>query len=115
MLRQLDQQHDHVGDTFTGDGGRRNKRDVSSKVLVFIVQDGVETLLGKRKLGGFKTVVEFSLSVGVLLGKCLPETSVGDVLPSVTPIDLVEGDDEGSLSLSQESDRFERLRLQSVL
>lgn len=115
LLSQLDQQHDHIRHTFTGDGGSRDQGDVSTKVLVLVVQDGVETLFGEGKLCGGKTSIEFSLGTGALSVVRVSEATVGSSLPAVTSIDLVERYDERRLSLTEQADRFQSLRLETVL
>lgn len=53
LLGQIDEQHDHVRDTFTGDSRRRDNGHIARKVLVVVVQHGVETFLseGEDDLG----------------------------------------------------------------
>ena len=115
LLGQLDQEHDHVRDTLSGDGRGRHQRDVSTKVLVLVVQNSVETLFSESQLGGLKTVLKLSLSVLALLAIGLSESAVGNGLPVVTPVDLVERDNERSLPFTEETDRFECLRFETVL
>lgn len=115
LLRQLNEQHDHVWDTLSSDGGGGHKRDVSTKVLVLIVQNRVETLFGESQLSGLETVLELPLRVLALLLVGLSESPIGGGSPAVAPVDLVERHDERRLPVSQQPDRLERLRLQTVL
>ena len=115
LLRELDQQHDHVRDTFTCDGGSWYQGDISTKVLVLVIEDRVESLLGEGELGLLKTVLKFSLGAFALLSVGLSESAVGDWLPAVTSIDFVERNDERRLPFSQQTDGLEGLGFQTVL
>ena len=115
LLRELDEQHEQVGNTLAGVSRSRHERDVFREVLVVVIRDGVETLLGKGDDRLVQTVLELALDRALLLRKSLPETAVLHRLPAVQPIDLVESDDEWRLALAEEADRLERLRFEAVL
>lgn len=115
LLRELDEQHEQVGDTLAGVSRSRHERDVFREVLVVVVRDGVEPLLGKGDDRLVQAVLELALDRALLLRERLPETAVLHRLPAVQSIDLVEGDDERRLALAEETDRLERLRFEAVL
>ena len=141
LLSKIDEELDHIGDSLSSDGGGRDEGDVSTEVLVLVVEGGVETLFGEGDLGLLDSGGELSLDGGGLTGEGLLEGSVGSGVPAVDSIDLrererekvsetnwrdgtrprktktnlVQSDDERSLLVSKELERLESLRLETVL
>ena len=67
LLREVDQKHDHIGNTFSSNGGRRDQGNITSEVLVLVVQNGIETLLGEGDSRLLTTIFEFALHGTLLL------------------------------------------------
>ena len=88
LLSELDDKHEHVGNTFSSVSRCRDEGDVLCEVLVVVVRDSVETLLGESDDRVLETLLEFSLNCSVLLSESLLESSVFHRLPSVETIDL---------------------------
>jgi hypothetical protein len=115
LLSELDDEHQHVGNTLTGVSRCRDERDVLREVLVLVVRKGVESLLGEGEDRVGETLFVFVLDGLLLLRERVLETVVLDGLPTVETIDLVERDDEGGLTLAEETEGLEGLRLETVL
>lgn len=134
LLSELDDEHEHVGDSLASVGRSRDERDNLGKVLVLVVGERVESLLGERENRLVEALLVLAPNRLVLGGERLLETAVGDGLPAVETIDLrgnngvskmlgknreetnlVESDDERRLALAKQTKRFESLRLESVL
>jgi hypothetical protein len=115
LLGELDDEHEHVGHTLTGVSGSRDERDVLGEVLVLVVRQSVETLLGEGDDCVGETLLVLVLDGLLLLRQRVLETVVLDRFPTVKTIDLVECDDEGGLALAEEAERLEGLRLKTVL
>jgi len=94
-LSQIHEELDHIGDSLSGDGGGRDEGDVSTEVLVLVVESGVETLFGEGDLGLFDSVGELSLDGEGLAGEGLLEGSVGGGVPAVDSIDLRGEEEKG--------------------
>jgi hypothetical protein len=88
LLREVDEEHDHVRNTLASNGGRRNEGHVLCEVLVFIVEDGVEALLCERRNGALESVLELTLDGLLLLFQRVLERVVRDCLPAVHSVDL---------------------------
>ena len=69
----------------------------------------------ESELGCLESILEFALGVGILLFISVSESSIGDLLPTVTSIDFVQSDDERRFSLLQQTNGFKSLRFETVL
>lgn len=115
LLGELDEEHEQVGYTLARVRRGRDERDVFRKVLVVVVRHGVETLLGEGDDGLVEALLELALDGALLLGERLAEAAIPHRVPAVQSVDLVERDDERRPAFAEQSDRFERLRLEAVL
>lgn len=88
LLGQVDEQHDHVGNTLASDGRRRDERDVSTEVPVLVVEARVHTLLSESEDGLFDSVGKLALDLVGLLSERFLERAVGGLLPAVDSINL---------------------------
>jgi len=88
LLSEVDQQHDHIGDALAGVRRRWHQRDVLGKALVLIIQNGIETLLGKGKDSVLDPMLELPLDRWFLFRKGILEGVVRCCFPSVYTIDL---------------------------
>ena len=66
LLCQVDEQHNHIWHTFASDSRSRHQRDITSEVLVVIVQDGVETLFSECDNRALHSRCELALNVCAL-------------------------------------------------
>lgn len=115
-------------------GGRGDERDDLGEVLVLVVRERVESLLGEGEDGLLEAILELALDGLVLGGERRLESSIGDGLPAIETIDLVlrasarvsnltkdgeahlvERNDERRLALTQKAKRLESLGLETVL
>lgn len=134
LLRKLDNQHQHILQivasqrrlgirtrktayryTLTSVSRGRNQRDDSTEILVLVVRQRIQSLLSESENGSIQSLLVLSSNRFLLRCERGFESTVGNRFPAVETIDLVERYDEGSLSVSKQSERFERLRLESVL
>jgi hypothetical protein len=88
LLGELDDEHEHVGHSLSGVGRGGNERDDATEVLVLVVGERIESLLGEGDDGVLQTLLILALNGGVLGGERVLETAVGDGLPAVETIDL---------------------------
>ncbi|ROW05672.1 hypothetical protein VMCG_05275 [Cytospora schulzeri] len=114
LLGKLHNELEHVWDTLTSVGRCGDQGHVFGHGLVLVEELGVETLLGESDLGLVQTVLELVLHSLALQRQTLLEAVVVNLLPAVKTIDLVEGNDEGSLSVTEQLHRLESLRLKTV-
>lgn len=89
LLSELDDEHEHVGHSLSRVGRGGNERDDAAEVLVLVVGERVESLLGESDDGILETLLELALDRRVLSGERILETSVGNRLPTVKTIDLI--------------------------
>lgn len=88
LLSELDDEHEHVGDSLSGVRRRRDQRDDLGKVLVLVVGERVESLLGERENRLVEALLVLAADRFVLRSERLLETAVEDRLPAVETIDL---------------------------
>lgn len=88
LLSEVDQQHDHVGDTLARVRRRWHQRDILGETLVLVIQDGIEALFGKCKDGVLDPMLELSLDRWFLFREGILERVVRYCLPAVHTIDL---------------------------
>lgn len=94
--------------------GRWDQGHVFRRVLILIEKLGVETLFGEREDGFLETVLELVLHRLLLFIKRVTEPIVGHWVPAIKTIDLVQSDNEGSLSVTEQPNRLQSLRFQAV-
>lgn len=110
--------------------GGGDERHEFGHALVLVVELGVESLLGKGELGLLEAVTELVLDRLLLFKEGCLEAVVGDGRPAVETINLasqschrptidhykylVQRDNERCLSVTEQSDGFESLRLKTV-
>lgn len=132
LLSEIDEEHDHVRGTFSGNGGGWDEGNIASEVLVVIVRHGVETLFGESELSFLQPILKFPLHSALLLGEGTAEVVVGCRLPAIQTIDLwldkhicftaqaantnlVQSDDERCLAVSEKAEGFQSLWFETVL
>ena len=76
LLRQFDDQHEHIWNTFPSESGCRNERDVPCEVCVLVVRYGIERLLGESQDCLAETLSELILHGFALLGQRGAEVAV---------------------------------------
>mmetsp|Transcript_18383 Transcript_18383/g.46452 ORF Transcript_18383/g.46452 Transcript_18383/m.46452 type:complete len:737 (-) Transcript_18383:1874-4084(-) len=113
-LRELDHELQQVGDALARDGGRGHHVDVLAGVGVLPVQGHVQALLVELQEHLRRALLKLGHDVLLLALERVAHGRVGQRLPVVQAVNLVERDDEGRLAHLEQVDRLDGLLLQAV-
>jgi hypothetical protein len=88
LLSEVDEEHDHVGNTLSCNGRSGNKRHVAAQVLVIVVEAGVQSFFSEGDDSLRHSVFKLALHGSILLRERFAERAVRCRVPAVYTIDL---------------------------